>query len=145
RRRRRPRGLQTPGQLIVLNRRVATRPTITGVARWATEVIGRLHACAPDRSVVAQPRPRARRRLLAQGWEQLALPAEAAHLRAALGVSPAHLAPLALARRACVLRGHPGAAGLAAHRARHARRRGAARASCLLARLPGLARRRRHG
>jgi glycosyltransferase involved in cell wall biosynthesis len=89
--------------LIVLNRRAATRPTITGVERWATEVIGRLHASAPDRYVVAQPRLRARRRLLAQGWEQVALPAQAARLRAALVFSPANLAPLAWPRNVLVM------------------------------------------
>jgi len=89
--------------LIVLNRRAATRPTITGVERWTDEVIGRLGALAPDRYVVAQPRPRARRRELAQAWEQFALPARAARLRAALVFSPANLAPLAWPRNVLVM------------------------------------------
>lgn len=88
---------------IVLNRRAATRPTITGVERWTAEVIGRLVALAPDRYVVAQPPPRARRRILAQAWEQLALPARAAHSRAALVFSPANLAPLAWPRNVLVM------------------------------------------
>ena len=58
----------TQQPLIVLNRRAATRPTITGVERFTDEVIGRLEALAPDRYVVAQPRPRARGRLLAHAW-----------------------------------------------------------------------------
>jgi glycosyltransferase involved in cell wall biosynthesis len=88
---------------IVLNRRAATRPTVTGVERWAAEVIGRLAALAPDRYVLAQPRPRARRRAAAQAWEQLALPARAARLRAALIFSPANLAPLAWPRNVLVM------------------------------------------
>jgi glycosyltransferase involved in cell wall biosynthesis len=111
--------------LIVLNRRAATRATITGVERWTGEVVDRLTALAPDRYVIAQPRPRARRRLLAQSWEQLALPARAAALDAALVFSPANLAPLAWPRNvlvmhdAAVLR-EPGAYS-AAYRAWHSR------------------------
>ena len=53
--------------------------------------------------MIAQPRPRARRRLLAQAWEQAALPAQAARLRAALVFSPANLAPLAWPRNVLVM------------------------------------------
>jgi len=60
-------------------RQAATRPTITGVERWTAEVVGRLPALAPDRYVIAEPGSRAQRRLLAQSWEQLALPVRAAH------------------------------------------------------------------
>jgi glycosyltransferase involved in cell wall biosynthesis len=88
---------------IVLNNRAATRPTITGVERWTAEVVVRLRALAPDRYVVAQPRPGARRRALAQGWEQLVLPAHAARLRAALVFSPANLAPVAWPRNVVVV------------------------------------------
>jgi glycosyltransferase involved in cell wall biosynthesis len=88
---------------VVLNRRAATRPTITGVERWTAEVLGRLPALAPDRYVVAQPRRRARGRLLAQSWEQVALPVQAARLRASLVFSPANLAPLAWPRNVIVL------------------------------------------
>jgi glycosyltransferase involved in cell wall biosynthesis len=95
--------LNTRQPLIVLNRRAATRPTITGVERWAEEVIGRLMALAPDRYVVAQPRPRARRRQLAQAWEQAVLPARAARLGASLVFSPANLAPLAWPRNVLVM------------------------------------------
>jgi glycosyltransferase involved in cell wall biosynthesis len=66
-------------------------------------VIGRLAALGADRYVVVQPPPRARRRLLAQAWEQVALPARAARLRAALVFSPANLAPLAWPRNVLVM------------------------------------------
>ncbi|HEX3688972.1 MAG TPA: glycosyltransferase family 1 protein [Solirubrobacteraceae bacterium] len=52
---------------------------------------------------MAQPRPRARRRLLAQAWEQFTLPARAARLGAALVFSPANLAPLAWPRNVLVM------------------------------------------
>jgi glycosyltransferase involved in cell wall biosynthesis len=52
---------------------------------------------------VAQPRPRAQRRLLAQAWEQFALPARASALEAALVFSPANLAPLAWRRNVLVM------------------------------------------
>ena len=89
--------------LIVLNHRTATRPTVTGVERWTAEVNRRLRALAPHRYVLAQPRPRARRRALAQAWEQLVLPAHAARLRARRVFSPANLAPLAWPRNVVVV------------------------------------------
>ncbi len=52
---------------------------------------------------MAQPPPRARRRALAQAWEQIALPAEAARIGAALVFSPANLAPLAWPRNVLVM------------------------------------------
>ncbi|MFL5864541.1 MAG: glycosyltransferase, partial [Solirubrobacteraceae bacterium] len=52
---------------------------------------------------MAQPPVRARRRLLGQSWEQLALPAQAARLRAALVFSPANLGPLAWPRNVLVM------------------------------------------
>ena len=88
---------------VVLNRRAATRPTITGVERWTSEVISRLAPLAPERYVVAQPPRRAQRRALAQAWEQLALPVRAARLHAALVFSPANLAPLAWPRNVVVM------------------------------------------
>jgi glycosyltransferase involved in cell wall biosynthesis len=106
RRRRPPRKRRTPATrqpLIVLNRRAATRPTITGVERWTHEVVGRLAALDADRYVVAEPPPRARRRLWAQAWEQVALPVRAARLGAALVFSPANLAPLAWPRNVLVM------------------------------------------
>ncbi len=91
------------GGLVILNRRAATRPTITGVERWTAEVIGRLAALDPDRYVVAQPRPRVQRRLLAQAWEQLVLPARAARTDAAIVFSPANLVPVAWPRNVLVM------------------------------------------
>jgi glycosyltransferase involved in cell wall biosynthesis len=88
---------------ILLNRRAATRPTITGVERWTAEVIPRLHALNPKRYEVVEPPPRARQRALAQSWEQLALPARAARRRASLIFSPANLAPLAWPRNVLVV------------------------------------------
>jgi glycosyltransferase involved in cell wall biosynthesis len=88
---------------ILLNARAATRPTITGVERWTAEVIPRLRALDSGRYVVAGPRPRARRRLAAQAWEQVALPALARRAGAALVFSPANLAPLAWPRNVLVM------------------------------------------
>ncbi len=79
---------------IVLNGRVMTRPTITGVERWALELIPRLCGLAPGRYTVLAPSARARGRIGAQAWEQVALPAAAARRRASLILSPANLAPL---------------------------------------------------
>ncbi len=81
-------------QPIVLNRRAAMRPTITGVERWATELLPRLQALDPDRYVLAQPPPRASGRAAGQAWEQLGLPLRARRVGAGLIFSPANLAPL---------------------------------------------------
>jgi glycosyltransferase involved in cell wall biosynthesis len=98
--------LSRPGPIsgpILLNARAATRPTITGVERWTAEVIPRLRALNSERYVVVGPRPRARGRLAAQTWEQLALPALARRAGAALIFSPANLAPLAWPRNVLVM------------------------------------------
>jgi glycosyltransferase involved in cell wall biosynthesis len=89
--------------LILLNARAATRPTITGVERWTAEVLPRLLAIAPDRYMLARPRPRLRGRLAAQAWEQLALPALARQAGASLVFSPANLAPIAWPRNVLVM------------------------------------------
>lgn len=94
---------QPRGGPILLNRRAATRPTVTGVERWAGEVISRLPRHAPDRYAVVAPRPRLRTRGPAQAWEQLALPARAARQHAALIFSPANLAPVAWPRNVLVM------------------------------------------
>jgi glycosyltransferase involved in cell wall biosynthesis len=83
---------------ILLNRRAATRPTITGVERWASELIPRLKALAPDRYKITQPPTVAMSRGLGQAWEQLALPLQALRGRAELIFSPANLAPVAWPR-----------------------------------------------
>jgi glycosyltransferase involved in cell wall biosynthesis len=92
-----------PIRPILLNRRAATRPTITGVERWTAEIIPRLRGLDPDRYEVVAPRPRLRRRGRAQAWEQLWLPAHAARRRAGLVFSPANLAPLAWPRNVLVV------------------------------------------
>ncbi|MHB1571252.1 MAG: hypothetical protein ACYC0H_18905, partial [Solirubrobacteraceae bacterium] len=46
---------------VLLNRRAAARPTITGVERYSGEVIARLAALAPDRYRVVAPPARLRR------------------------------------------------------------------------------------
>ncbi len=92
-----------PDGPILLNRRAATRPTITGVERWTAEIVPRLVALCPERYAVVQPRPRLRRRGRAQAWEQLVLPALAAKRRSALIFSPANLAPLAWPRNVVVV------------------------------------------
>lgn len=83
---------------ILLNRRAATRPTITGVERWAAELLPRLEALAPKRYRLVEPPPWATGRGLGQAWEQLLLPAQARRVGAAIVFSPANLAPLAWPR-----------------------------------------------
>ena len=88
---------------VVLNGRASARPRITGVERWAAELIPRLIALAPDRyTVLAPPRP-ARGRELGQAWEQLLLPVQAARRRASLIFSPANLAPVLWPRNVVML------------------------------------------
>ncbi len=92
------------GGPLLLNARAAARPTITGVERYAREVIARLVALAPERYSVVAPRPRMRRGVArGHAWEQLGLPAGAAARRAALLYSPANLAPLAWPRNVVVV------------------------------------------
>jgi glycosyltransferase involved in cell wall biosynthesis len=93
------------GRRIVVNCRVAARPTITGVERWTLEVARRLHASDPARYLVVTPPRRARLHSgpVAHAWEQLALPAIAARNRAATIFSPANLAPLAWPRNVIVV------------------------------------------
>jgi glycosyltransferase involved in cell wall biosynthesis len=88
---------------ILLNGRAGVRPRITGVERWAAELLPRLSALAPDRYAALVPPERARGRGLGQAWEQLVLPAEAARRRASLIFSPANLAPLLWPRNVLML------------------------------------------
>jgi glycosyltransferase involved in cell wall biosynthesis len=94
--------LRLPGP-ILLNGRAATRPTITGVERFTTEVLPRLKALDPERYRIVAPPPAAQERTRAQAWEQIALPALAAQLRAALVYSPANLAPVLWPRNVLVM------------------------------------------
>jgi glycosyltransferase involved in cell wall biosynthesis len=82
---------------IVLNCRVAARPTITGVERWTLEVSRRLIARDPKRYIAAAPPTwlNAHSGPVGQAWEQLVLPLVAVRDRAQTIFSPANLAPLA--------------------------------------------------
>ncbi len=88
---------------IVLNCRVAARPTISGVERWTLEVSQRLRALDPERYVVAAPPPWAHSGPVGHAWEQFALPALAARHRASVIFSPANLAPVAWPRNVIVV------------------------------------------
>ena len=84
------------GAPVILNCRVAARPTITGVERWTLEVSRRLQTLGPTRYLIAAPRRRrAHSGAVGHAWEQLALPVWAARRRAGAILSPANLAPLA--------------------------------------------------
>jgi glycosyltransferase involved in cell wall biosynthesis len=80
---------------IVVNCRVARRPTITGVERWTLEVSQRLQALNPERYLLATPPAWAHSGPAGHAWEQFALPALAARHRAHRIFSPANLAPVA--------------------------------------------------
>jgi glycosyltransferase involved in cell wall biosynthesis len=88
---------------IVLNARAAARPRVTGVERWAREVIPRLKELRPEKYVVLAPPGTRASRLPGHAWEQLVLPARAARLAAELVFSPANLAPLAWHRTVVVV------------------------------------------
>jgi glycosyltransferase involved in cell wall biosynthesis len=88
---------------IVLNCRVAARPTITGVERWTLEVSRRLRALDPERYLIAAPPAWAHSGPAGHAWEQFALPAIAARHRARAIFSPANLAPIAWPRNVIVV------------------------------------------
>ncbi len=88
---------------IVLNCRVASRPTITGVERWTLEVSRRLKALDPERYLIAKPPAWAHSGPAGHAWEQFALPALAARHRARTIFSAANLAPLAWPRNVLVV------------------------------------------
>lgn len=79
---------------VLINARVTRRATITGVERWAAELIPRLLAFEADRYALARPPAQASSGALGQMWEQALLPAQAALSRASVIFSPANLAPL---------------------------------------------------
>jgi glycosyltransferase involved in cell wall biosynthesis len=87
----------SPSPTVILNRRAAVRPTITGVERYTEELTRRLvtDGTSGIDYVALAPRPRARGRGLGQAWEQCALPLAARRRGARLILSPANLAPLA--------------------------------------------------
>jgi glycosyltransferase involved in cell wall biosynthesis len=86
-----------PVRPILINARAAARPQITGVERWAREMVKRLPELDPERYEVVQP-PNALAKRPGQLWEQFALPAHATRKRADLIYNPANLAPLASRR-----------------------------------------------
>jgi glycosyltransferase involved in cell wall biosynthesis len=69
------------------------RQELTGVERWASEMVARLPALRPEAYAVVAPPPALAYRA-GQAWEQLVLPLRAARRRASLIYSPANLAPL---------------------------------------------------
>jgi glycosyltransferase involved in cell wall biosynthesis len=89
--------------LIVLNSRVTGRRLMSGVERWAGEVLPRLQALRPERYVTLTPPSVLGAYKAGQAWEQLALPVEAARRGASAVLSPANLAPLAWPRNVLVM------------------------------------------
>ncbi len=88
---------------VLINGRVTARATITGVERYALEVIPRLQALAPGTYTVARPPAVASAGVLGHLWEQAVLPARAARVSADVVFSPANLAPLAWPRNVVVI------------------------------------------
>ncbi|MEA2273114.1 MAG: hypothetical protein QOI98_1822 [Solirubrobacteraceae bacterium] len=78
------------------------RPQITGVERWAREMVRRLPQLRPGAYRVIAP-PRRFAHGLGHLWEQGALPLLAARARAELVFSPASLAPLAWPRNVVLI------------------------------------------
>ena len=87
---------------IVINGRAARRAQISGVERWAREMVARLPPLRPETYVVAAP-PAALAHRAGHAWEQGVLPALAAARRAEIVLSPANLAPVAWPRNAIVV------------------------------------------
>jgi glycosyltransferase involved in cell wall biosynthesis len=88
---------------VLINARVTARATITGVERWAIELIPRLRALHPERYLTATPPPPAASGPLGHLWEQSLLPLRAAGVHAGLIFSPANLAPLAWPRNVVIV------------------------------------------
>jgi glycosyltransferase involved in cell wall biosynthesis len=95
--------VSSPPGPIILNCRVAARPTITGVERWTLEVSRRLRALDHDRYLIAGPPAWAHSGAAGHAWEQFALPILAARHRARAIFSPANLAPIAWPRNVVVV------------------------------------------
>jgi glycosyltransferase involved in cell wall biosynthesis len=87
---------------VLINGRAAARRQLSGVERWATELERRLPALRPDVYAVARP-PRGLAYQAGQGWEQVALPAQARRAGARVILNPANLAPLRFAGNVVVI------------------------------------------
>jgi glycosyltransferase involved in cell wall biosynthesis len=81
---------------VLINARAAARRQLSGVERWAVELVSRLPASRPGTYAVAQP-PRALAYQAGQVWEQAFLPLEARRVGAPVILNPANLAPLRFA------------------------------------------------
>lgn len=79
---------------VVINARAAVRDQVSGVERWAIEMVARLPALRPGGYVVAAPPPQLAYRM-GHLWEQAVLPLHARRARAQAIFSPANVAPLA--------------------------------------------------
>lgn len=78
---------------VVINGRAAIRAEISGVERWALEMVARLPALRPGAYAVVRP-PARFAHGLGHLWEQSLLPARAARLRARAVFSPANVGPI---------------------------------------------------
>ena len=87
---------------MLINARAAIRPEVTGVERWAREMVARLPALRPGAYEVATP-PAGFAHKPGQIWEQAVLPLRAARARPRWVFSPANLAPLAWPRNVVVI------------------------------------------
>ena len=87
---------------MVINARAAVRDEVTGVERWAKEMVTRLPRLRPNGYAVVAP-PRALAHRAGHAWEQVALPVGAALRRASLVYSPANLAPLGWPRNVVLM------------------------------------------
>jgi glycosyltransferase involved in cell wall biosynthesis len=87
---------------IVINARAAIRDEISGVERWATEMVARLPELRPGAYEVVAPRPWLAHRT-GHLWEQAALPVRARRLAARVVFSPANVAPVAWPHNVVVL------------------------------------------
>jgi glycosyltransferase involved in cell wall biosynthesis len=87
---------------VAINARAAVRTEVSGVERWAREMVDRLPALRPGAYEVFEP-PAALAHRPGQLWEQGVLPLRAARRRARVLFSPANLAPVAWPRNVVVL------------------------------------------
>ena len=87
---------------VVVNARAAVRSEVSGVERWAREMVARLPELRVGGYAIAEPPPGFAHKA-GQLWEQAVLPARAAAKRARTVFSPANLAPLLWPRNVVVI------------------------------------------